>query len=439
MDEKIQNALLTSDEKSYVKRIKELEQIVDAQKVTEQILVAELEKLKTQINAVGGATNKELEKEIRRLNEELMVVGNGAVNIPKSTNDVQFNEEGLIIMGLKDDIAELQRKLNKSELLVSKLVKDKNSKIELEVFMNEKNKFDEEKRRLRRDASLMQSSLIESRRSKNELQIEINRQRDFFKAREDAIINGTKSLNKKVSGQEKQIEQLHKALKSRKKKFIVRKSDDTGTIFVDEVDKVMTNTTTANPSSVHSIHSSRKAALSDIELVLTKSKLEEAQKKLKVLEDMQGPMQQEVLKLRGHNQSLLEKLNKIRSSFEVKLALQKSQMLKQTLSTNLYNASHRKRNTLTPESIMTVSVYEKKALISRKNKLRAHAVNNQYNHNHSLNMEEKQQQGKDLEENERIKTTLNVVPPRVSYHGVNRMKIDKNSKSLPFLNVSGYD
>ena len=49
MDEKIQNALLTSDEKSYVKRIKELEQIVDAQKVTEQILVAELEKLKTQI------------------------------------------------------------------------------------------------------------------------------------------------------------------------------------------------------------------------------------------------------------------------------------------------------------------------------------------------------------------------------------------------------
>ena len=77
-------------------------------------------------------------------------------------------------------------------------------------------------------------------------------------------------------------------------------------------------------------------------------------KKLKVLEDMQGPMQQEVLKLRGHNQSLLEKLNKIRSSFEVKLALQKSQMLKQTLSTNLYNASHRKRNTLTPESIMTV-------------------------------------------------------------------------------------
>ena len=219
MDEKIQNALLTSDEKSYVKRIKELEQIVDAQKVTEQILVAELEKLKTQINAVGGATNKELEKEIRRLNEELMVVGNGAVNIPKSTNDVQFNEEGLIIMGLKDDIAELQRKLNKSELLVSKLVKDKNSKIELEVFMNEKNKFDEEKRRLRRDASLMQSSLIESRRSKNELQIEINRQRDFFKAREDAIINGTKSLNKKVSGQEKQIEQLHKALKSRKKKW----------------------------------------------------------------------------------------------------------------------------------------------------------------------------------------------------------------------------
>ena len=86
-----------------------------------------------------------------------------------------------------------------------------------------------------------------------------------------------------------------------------------------------------------------------------------------------------------------------------------------------------------------VSVYEKKALISRKNKLRAHAVNNQYNHNHSLNMEEKQQQGKDLEENERIKTTLNVVPPRVSYHGVNGMKIDKNSKSLPFLNVSGYD
>ena len=38
MDEKIQNALLTSDEKSYIKRIKELEQIVDAQKVTEQIL-----------------------------------------------------------------------------------------------------------------------------------------------------------------------------------------------------------------------------------------------------------------------------------------------------------------------------------------------------------------------------------------------------------------
>ena len=295
--------------------------------------------------------------------------------------------------------------------------------------MEEKIKFDEEKRELKRNASLMKSSLLESRRSKNELHVEMNRQRDYFKAREHAIINGTKSLNKKVSGQEKEIEQLQEALKSRKKKFVVRKSDEENTIFVDEVDKVMNNTTTANPSSIHSIHSSRKAALSDIELVLTKNKLQVVQKKLKLLEDTHGPLQQEVLKLRVQNRSLAEKLNKIRSSFEIKLALQKSQMLKQTLSTNLYNASHRKKNTLTPESIMTVSVYEKKALTNCKNKLHSNLLNYQ-------NSEQKQQQQQD---HAQLKTSLNIAPPRVSYHGVGGMKINKNTKSLPFLNVSGYD
>ena len=65
MDEKIKNALLTSDEVSYVRRIKELEQIVESQKVTEQILVAELEKFKVQINAMGGSGNTVLEKQIQ--------------------------------------------------------------------------------------------------------------------------------------------------------------------------------------------------------------------------------------------------------------------------------------------------------------------------------------------------------------------------------------
>ena len=52
------------------------------------------------------------------------------------------------------------------------------------------------------------------------------------------------------------------------------------------------------------------------------------------------------------------KIKKIRSSFEVKLALQKSQMMKQSLSEKLYRASHRKKQTLTPESMITVSVFE---------------------------------------------------------------------------------
>ena len=427
MDKKIENAILTSDEVSYVRRIKELEQIVESQKVTEQILVAELEKFKVQINALGGSGNIELEKQIQDLTTQLNMAkqeGGGA----GQTKNLQYNEQALIIMSLKDDINDLQRKLKKSEVLVSKLVKDKNSKIELEKFMKDKIKFDEEKRKLKLNASLMQSSLIESRRSKNELHIEMKRQRDYFKAREHAIINGTKSLNKKVSGQEKEIQQLHEALKSRKKKFIIRKSDEENTIFVDEVDKVINNNTTANPSSIHSIHSSRKAALSDIELVLTKNKLQAVQKKLKSLEDIHEPLQQEVLKLRIQNHTLAEKLNKIRSSFEIKLALQKSQMLKQTLSTNLYNASHRKKNTLTPESIMTVSVYEKKAITNSKNKMQSNLLYNQ-------NSEEKRQQ----QDYTQLKTSLNIAPPRVSYHGVGGMKINKNTKSLPFLNVSGYD
>merc|ERR1711991_1000172 len=97
------------------------------------------------------------------------------------------------------------------------------------------------------------------------------------------------------------------------------------------------------------------------------------------------------------------------------------------LSTNLYNASHRKKNTLTPESIITVSVYEKNALANRKKKLQSNLLNN-------YNSEQKQQH----QDQAQLKTSLNIVPPRVSYIGVGGMKINKNTKSLPFLNGSGY-
>ena len=135
------------------------------------------------------------------------------------------------------------------------------------------------------------------------------------------------------------------------------------------------------------------------------------------------------MKLRKENQVLQSKLNKIRSSFEVKLALQKSQMMKQSLSEKLYKATHRKKQTLTPESMITVSVFEKRALISKTTSLATKA--------HISGTPEQKSLGNSSISVEKIKPSSETLNQRVVH---NRMqKIDRSVKSLPFLNVSGYD
>ena len=416
METKVESLLSTDTEKSLRKKVKDLQLIIESQKVTEQILVAQLEKFKAQINAASAAIDTNAQQ-----NKVAEYEGN--IN----TKTLRDEENELLIQSLQDDVEELQAKLNKAESLVSTLSKNKACRAEMENLVRERQHFDKEKRDLRRNMSLMESSLIQSKEYRNELQVEMNRQREFFKAREDAILNGTRQLNEKVSGQERQIEKLQGALQYKKKKFIVRKSDDLNTIFVDEVERVMVPK--AVPGSVHSIHSSRKAALSDIELVLTKGKLEKLQKKMNELEMMHKPLQSEILKLRKENQVLQSKLKKIRSSFEVKLALQKSQMMKQSLSEKLYRASHRKKQTLTPESMITVSVFEKRALISKTTSLATKT--------HISGTPEQKSLGNSSISVEKIKPSSETIKQRVVH---NRMqKIDKNVKSLPFLNVSGYD
>ena len=129
----------------------------------------------------------------------------------------QDEENELLIQSLQDDVEELQAKLNKAESLVSTLSKNKACRAEMENLVRERQHFDKEKRDLRRNMSLMESSLIQSKEYRNELQVEMNRQREFFKAREDAILNGTRQLNEKVSGQERQIEKLQGALQYKKR------------------------------------------------------------------------------------------------------------------------------------------------------------------------------------------------------------------------------
>ena len=144
---------------------------------------------------------------------------------------------------------------------------------------------------------------------------------------------------------------------------------------------------------------------------------------------MHKPLQSEILKLRKENQVLQSKLNKIRSSFEVKLALQKSQMMKQSLSEKLYKASHRKKQTLTPESMITVSVFEKRALISKKTSLPTKR--------NVSGITEQNKFGNASATVEGINPSNEGTKQRVLHNGMK--KIDRNVKSLPFLSVSGYD
>ena len=147
-----------------------MESIIDSQKVTEQILVAQLEKFKVQINAVSNVIDVNVQQNI--VNEDKgKIVG-------RSSREEQ-NE--LLIQSLQDDVEELQTKLNKAESLVSTLSKNKACRIEMENFMKARRDFNNEKRDLRRNMSLMESSLVQSNKNRDELQIEMNRQREFLR------------------------------------------------------------------------------------------------------------------------------------------------------------------------------------------------------------------------------------------------------------------
>ena len=54
METKVESLLSTDTEKSLRKKVKDLQSIIESQKVTEQILVAQLEKFKAQINAASA-------------------------------------------------------------------------------------------------------------------------------------------------------------------------------------------------------------------------------------------------------------------------------------------------------------------------------------------------------------------------------------------------
>ena len=134
------------------KKVKDLQSIIESQKVTEQILVAQLEKFKAQINAASAVID---------INAQQNTVAEDEGSTSRKTLRDEENE--LLIQSLQDDVEELQAKLNKAESLVSTLSKNKACRAEMENLVRERQHFDKEKRDLRRNMSLMESSLIQSK------------------------------------------------------------------------------------------------------------------------------------------------------------------------------------------------------------------------------------------------------------------------------------